>query len=149
MYIPKLNFGSIEEIFDGAIEEGNFMMGYKKIIIAAELDASDHEEGMEIVRKATNSTKALYRFREEIKEIESKKVVEAKRQHKALTEDGVALDQSKIDDLDKEIRKVEHKAVVAAYELQMLREPLDDFLALADIPVRDKYNRGRKKKAVI
>lgn len=145
MFVPKLHFGSIDEILEGALEEGNYVMGYKKFVIAAQLDEHLEKEGLELVRQATNPTKAMYRFREEIKALEAKKTNEARRQQKALVEDGTPEEPEKLVALDKEIRKVEHKIVAAAYDISLLREPLEDFLYDSEIPRRDKYNRGRSQ----
>lgn len=145
MFVPKNQFGEIEEITTNALEEGNFIMGYKKFIVAAQLDPDLEAEGMEILRLATNPTKALYRFREEIKELQAKKSAEARRQYKAALAGEDAEDPAKLAEFDKQIRKVEHKIVAAAYDLTLLREPLDNFLFESDIPVRDKYNKGRNQ----
>lgn len=145
MFVPRLHFGTVEEILEGALEEGNYFMGYKKFVVAAQLDPELEAEGMEIIRLATNPTKALYRFRDEISGLESKKSAEARRQYEALVADGTPEEPEKLAAIDKEIRKVEHKIVAAAYDLTLLRDPLDNFLFESDIPRRDKYNKGRNK----
>lgn len=141
MYVPKIYFGPMEDFITHAIEEGNYFSGYKKIIIAHTLDPDLEKEGLDILRQAVNATQALYRFRKDIETLGDRKQAEAVRQFNANKDSGEPFDQGALDAFDKEVRKVEHKVVARAYDLSMLRDPLDDFLAEADIPVRDKYNK--------
>lgn len=128
MYIPKIQFDTIEDYITDALEEGNYVTGYKKIFQAVGLSEDELADGLEVIRQAVNATQALYRFRTELKALKDRRWVAGT--------DVVAL--------EKEIRKVEHKIVARVYDIICLREPLDEFLVLTGIPVRDKYNKSQE-----
>lgn len=128
MYIPKIQFDTIEDYITDALEEGNYVTGYKKIFQAVGLSEDELADGLEVIRQAVNATQALYRFRTELKALKDRRWVAGT--------DVVAL--------EKDIRKVEHKIVARVYDIICLREPLDEFLVLTGIPVRDKYNKSQE-----
>lgn len=129
LYLPEM-----EDFIAFALEEGNYYTGYKKIITTAGLDKDVENQGLEVVRKATNAVQGIYRLKKERETAQNLK-------RNDIVKHGLGLSREVIDAHDKTIRKLEHKILAYGYDITLLREPLEDFLYESGIPKRAKWNK--------